>query len=319
MADASLVFQRLATDNAIGAIQDQSNFVMSRAFHLLGTDNKSIEIPQFDTDDLLRCEFGFVGPDGSYPEAELAMDNISYVLQKAGLDQPVFDGDEDEIKNIVQVKAKTGVVKAYRFIEKLGIATFLADTSFNELQTGTAAGSGANEFLTWLSATSRPLEDVASLKEKVFTKTGLEADSMMVTGDVHTRLMHHPDIVARLSTTSLQLTTEQILAQVFGVDNYYITKGVENTSNKGNATQTKAYQATQKVLLYHKGASEDKEVAAAGRIAYKNQEGGRLVSVFTLEDIYREKTIVRSKANFNAGVQSKDLGIVLKNVLASVS
>lgn len=315
MPDYGLVLQRVATDRAIGAIQSNDDFAATKAFLLLPTTKKSIVIPQFDTDDLLRCEFGFVGADGSYPEAELAMDNISYLLKNAGLDQPVFDGDEDEIQNVINMKVMAGVTKAYRFIDKLAIATFMADASFNELQTGKDSSPSTNEFLSWKSANSSPVEDVIGWKEKVHGKTGLEADSMAVTSDVNTRLLAHPDIRGLLSSYTDKIVTEQKLAAIFGVKNYYVFKGVENTSNKGNATQTKAYQATGKVLVYHKGMSEDPETPAAGRIAYKKQEGG-IIAGYTLLDPVKEKTIVRTKANFAAGVQNKDLGILAKDVLA---
>ncbi len=317
MPDSVLVFQRLATDKAIGAIEDAQDFaVVQGAFRLLPTETKSIIIPQFDTNDLLRCEFGFVGADGSYPEAELAMEEISYLLKKAGLDQPVFDGDEDEISNIVETKVQTGVVKAYRFVEKLMASKVLVANAFNEDKTGVSGTPSTNQFKVWSDrSNSTPIQDVKTYKKDIHSKTGLTADSLLVTGDVDTALMEHPDILGRLSVMTTQVGTPELVAFILGIKNYYVANGVENTSNKGNTTQTKGFIASDSALLYHRGNSDDKSTPAAARIAYKKQEGGRLVAGYTLRDDVKEKDIVRTKANFTVGVQNKDLGMFLTNVL----
>jgi hypothetical protein len=80
---------------------------------------------------------------------------------------------------------------------------------------------------------SNPLKKVRDMKETIRNKIFLYPNTMIVSADVHNVLLDHPVIVDRIKYTQLGVTTEQLLARLFEIDNYLIAGGGYISSAEG--------------------------------------------------------------------------------------
>jgi hypothetical protein len=82
---------------------------------------------------------------------------------------------------------------------------------------------------------SNPLSKIREMKEAIRSKIFQYPNTMIVASNVHTKLIDHPVIVDRIKYTQLGITTEQLLAKLFEIDNYLVAGGGYISSAEGQA------------------------------------------------------------------------------------
>lgn len=114
--------------------------------------------------------------------------------------------------------------------------------------------TGASDFtpsVLWdVSATSNPPQDVWNLKQQIKAKTGYMPNTLVVTLDVHVALLNNAQILDRIKYTQRGVVSEDILAQVFGVDKYLVASAVQD-SNPENQTNSMAFLKSKAGLLVY--------------------------------------------------------------------
>ena len=314
MSVTDLKFNKLITDDAIGYLQATQDFSATSAFPVVGSPDEYGSYPQYLLEDLLRTNLERVGPGASYPKSEVSEEWKTIELYKHGLDRPIPDEKRKRLRNAKQDAADQLMVEGYRYLEKLMIDKFLADTSFDNLRTGTSAGTESECFKVFSDATSDPIDVVNEYVDVVAQKTGVKPDSILMTADVFRKLKSHGDIMGRIGENlALRKGTLATLAELFEVDNIYVTRGVENTANKGGTDNT-AYQATDTMVIYYKGQAAI-DAKGAAKILYCDDPiyGGKLLNILEGRDQDAEADIIRIKGYFMPVVTAKPLGLKLKN------
>jgi len=312
MSVTDLKFNKLITDTALGFLQDTSDFFATSAFPLVSSPDEYGSYPQYKLEDVLRTTMERVAPGSAFKKVSRDLEWKTIELYKHGVDVSIADEKKKRISNAMQMEANISIVDAYRYIDKLTIDKVLADSIFDNTKTG-------NSDFTYLDdATSGdPIGVITEYVDYVGQTTGLPADSILLTKDVHRKLRNHADIIGRIGqNVGLRTASDAALAELFGVQNVFVAKGVENTANKGNATQTASYQATNTILVYHRGVSAINAPGAA-QIIYCNDPiyGGNLINMLEGRDEDAECDILRTKGYFMPVVKATCLGLKIKTVM----
>jgi hypothetical protein len=100
----------------------------------------------------------------------------------------------------------------------------------------------------WDAANGNPIADVARIRSQVKGRTGFKPNKMVVTDNVHNGLMNNAVILDRIKYTQRGVVTEDLLAALFGVEQYIVAGAVFNSAQEGT-TANMGYMANNCFLL----------------------------------------------------------------------
>jgi hypothetical protein len=229
--------------------------------------------------------------------------------------------------------------------EKLWQATFLAPqiwTGLSQTSGGTttaydfnpsvgtsggAAGSGgtASQFGYgngfWSLSTSNPIVDVTNLKLAGMSQTGEEANTLVVTADVDAALKNNPLIVERIkfggTPGNPALMNEASIAQVLGVENYYVAKAVYNSAQEGQAGVYNFMSSNSALLTYVPPTAGLMTPAPGYIFAWTGLYGagayGSRIKKFRMEQLESDR--IEGTMAFDMNMIGPDLGIYMTHLL----
>lgn len=170
------------------------------------------------------------------------------------------DGERRIVMEATEVVTNAMMVKR----EKMFADFFLnTDSTWDMNKTGTAAGTGTNEFKKWSEAMSDPIGDVRAWKREIVQKSGGRMpNKMLMTLDVWHTLLDHPDILDRIeggaTAGSPAMVTKQLVASLFEIDEILVMHSLYNNQtaeevqdDEGNVPHTNMFMAEGKLLFGH--------------------------------------------------------------------
>lgn len=252
------------TNLSVAYIQSESNFIAHRVFPTVPVDFQSDLYYTFPLDTFLRSRARKRAPATESAGANYTVSSDTYRCDEWGLhkdvtpqeranaDRPALDPDRS----------------ATRFVTHGMLITreeAWLDAYFKDSVWGTTVTGGA-DFVAWDDqANSDPIKDVKDAIRIVGGSTGFEPNTMIVQKAVHDALTQHPMILERVKYTGGEVT-ETLLARLFEVRRYMVTKAVKATSPEGTApaSQTAAYMAGKHALLAHVADTPAIDTPSAG-------------------------------------------------------
>jgi len=143
--------------------------------------------------------------------------------------------------------------------------------------TQTSALTGTNLWSDY--AGSDPIGDVRTAKSTVHAASGKMPNTMVIGYQSHLKLLDHPDILERIKYTQKGVVNEQLLAQLFEVENYIVGKALYDTTQEGVA-ESLSYVWGKKVALIYSEPSPGLKKASFG---YQFQSRGFRVKKWRVE------------------------------------
>ena len=138
----------------------------------------------------------------------------------------------------------------------------------HEQRTAAEATSGAVPnaavALGWKNPNSNPIGDVGAARQAIFAACALEANVMTVSRAVYETLKDHPVIKAMIKISSKDSRWRQLLAALFDVERFEVSKGVVNIANEGQAVSLSEIWADN-VMLAHVDFTGDLMAPSFGR------------------------------------------------------
>lgn len=336
LTPSSVHLDRPLTNLTIAYVQDQRNFVAGRVFPTLNVDFQSDKYYIYDRANMNRSgDVKELAPNTEANDIEVQISNDSYFARVYGLRMPFGDqvlANEDEALNIRAAGAQTLVNRMLIHREEQFATNFFADNVWGENWDGVASGSDtgyANDVVTnWDDYTnSTPIQDVTELKRQIFLNSGgFMPTKMVISEKVFNTLVNHPDILARLNggatVTNTALVNEAKVAEIFGLEELVIMRGIKNSSAEGIA-ESNAFIGGNHVLLVHSPNTVGQMTPAAGITFAWNSIPGASGMGITVEsftgDYLREKQIaerIQVKMAYDMKVTGASLGGFINSVLA---
>ena len=196
------------------------------------------------------------GPSAPYARTTTKLSSDLYGTQEYGIEVPVDDKTRKKYAKAINAD-KAAVMR--------GSATIMINHELRVKAAVSAAGvSHATVVTKWDQAGSTPIQDVDMAKEYIHAQTGMEANYMQVNRDTFNVLKEHPVILEKIKYTQRGIVTTDILAAVFGVEQFVVAGSLQATNNEGQ-TLTPAAIWGDSTLIAVVNPSDDMEAPNFGR------------------------------------------------------
>jgi hypothetical protein len=308
------------TNVSVAYVMEQANFIASQAVPTVPVDKQQNKYWSFDKRYWRRDQFARRSPGTPAKRVDYGVDSTNsysadiWSLAKDIADELRRNADAGLDQDRIAVKLLTQL--AMIRMEKLFATAFLTTDSVwsNDFTPGTL----------WSSSSSTPLEDVATGKSTVLQATGMEPMHMAITYPVWLALKNHPEIVDRIkygqtAGTGPAKVTPQAVAALMELEDLYICKASEDTSNEG-AAAANSFIGGKNGLLFYKQPNPALEMPSAFyNFAWTGYLGaganGQRVLRYRQPEMYHADSIELEMA-FDMKAVAADCGYRFKNTVA---
>lgn len=233
------------TNISIAYIQQQNVFIADKVFPTVPVDKQSDKYFTYTKNDWFRDEAKVRPPATESVGSGFNLSSTSYYADVWAIHKDIPD----------QVRANTDMPinperDATEFVTQRLLISRERQFVTNYFSSGTWTDvTGGTDFTAWSNfATSDPVGDVTLGMRTILKKTGYKPNVMVLGGEVWDKLKNHPDILERIKYTQRGVLSEDIVAQVFGIDRIVVADGVYAT----NEETTGADSSTNYVQIFGK-------------------------------------------------------------------
>jgi hypothetical protein len=304
-------------------VQEQTNFVADKVFPVVGVQRQSDKYYIYDRANMNRSgDVKKLAPRTEVNRIGMAVSNSAYYADVYGIG---MDFDEQTIANedaMLEIRAAGAQTLINRvLIER---EEQFASTFFNA-GVWTTDVTPANLWSDYTNST--PISDVTNGSRTMqLSSGGFKPNTMVVGKEVRDILINHPDILARLNGGSTinnpALITDGKLAEIFGVENFFVMEAVKNGAVEGLA-ESNAFIGGKNALLVHTPRASGLMTPAAGlTFAWNNIPNvnnlGITVESFSDDALKRQQVAehIQVKMAYDMKVVGADLGYFFSAVVA---
>lgn len=307
----------ILTNISVAYIQNTANFIADKVFPTIPVDKKSNLYFKYTKDDWFRDEAqrradGTASAGSGYG---LTTDNYQaevYAFHKDIGDQTRANADNPLNPDMEATQFVTQRLLLRREVQWAS-AYFTTGVWTAGDYAGVSSTPGAGETWKWSDYThSNPIIDVESAKAEVLSKTGYEPNTFVLGYKVFQQLKNHPLLVDRYKYTQAgAIVTEDLLAQLFGVDRVLVAKAVVNSGAEGSNAQSYDFTVGNSALLCYTAPNPGLLTPSAGYTFMWTGVSGGLgstvgVSRFRMEELKADR--VEGEVAFDNKVVAPDLG-----------
>lgn len=307
---------------SVAYMQTQETFIASRVFPRIPVEKASAQYFKYNQEDWLRDEAAkrADATESVGSGYTLATDTYNcevYAIHKDVGDQAVANATSP----LEPVRDATNFVASRLLLrQEVDFAGkyFKAGVWANDF-TGVASAPTGNQFIQWSNYTnSTPLVDVDVWKESIVSKTGFEANVMVLGRAVFNALKNHPTVIDRIKYTGRDIPTTELLASLFGVDRVLVASSLVNTAKEGQAKSV-SYNFGKGVLLTHSAPTPGLLTPSAGyTFVWNGVSDGAGLSVgtvsFRMEELRARR--IESQMAWDNKVVAADLGAFAASAVA---
>jgi hypothetical protein len=312
----------ILTNISVAYLQRAENFIADKVFPVVPVDKQSDKYFKYTKNDWLRDE-AQVRADGT--ESVGSGYNITtdtYYADVYAIHKDVGDQTRANADAPINVDREAAEFVTHRLLMRREIqfnSDFMKTGVWDTDVTGVAASPTTGQTTQWSDFTnSDPIEDIEAGKAQILSKTGFEANTLVLGYDVFRKLKNHPDLVDRIKYTSSQTITEDMLARMFDIERVLVSKGVKATNAEG-LTGTYSFTTGKTALLAHVAPSPGLLTPSAGyTFSWTGVSQGLGLTIgtssFRLESL--RATRIEAELAFDNKVVSSDLGYFWNSIVA---
>jgi len=240
------------TNVSVAYIQAAENYIADKVFPMVPVQKQSDRYFVYSKADFFRDDAKIRAPSTESAGGGFALDNTpNYFAPVTAFHKDVDDqvrSNSDAALN--PDRDATEYVTQILLIRKdKAWATSYFTTGIWGLDlTGVAAAPGANQFLQWNDAVSKPASVVRGEVTRITEATGKKPNVMVLGARTYASLCDNPDILDRIKFTQRGNVNPEILASVFDVDRVLVARSTNNTAAEG-AAAVMAYAVNSKAAL----------------------------------------------------------------------
>ena len=304
-------------------VQSQEVFIADKVFPVVGVPKQSDKYYLYDRANANRSgDVKKLAPRTEVNRIGMAVSNSAYYADVYGIG---MDFDEQTIANedaMLEIRAAGAQTLINRvLIER---EEQFASTFFNA-GVWTTDVTPANLWSDYTNST--PISDVTNGSRTMqLTSGGFKPNTLVVGKEVRDILINHPDILARLNGGSTinnpALITDGKLAEIFGVENFFVMEAVKNGAVEGLA-EANAFIGGKNALLVHTPRASGLMTPAAGlTFAWNNIPNvnnlGITVESFSDDALKRQQVAehIQVKMAYDMKLVGADLGYFFNAIIA---
>tara|TARA_R110000824_G_scaffold55027_5_gene151627 strand:+ start:8274 stop:9254 length:981 start_codon:yes stop_codon:yes gene_type:complete len=286
------------TNVSIAYLQDDTKFISSSCFPLIGVPKQSDLYFQYDQGDFLRSEAKLRAPGTESAGAGYDLTTASYSADVFALHKDVADQIRQNADAPLNMDADATKFLTQQMLIKRDrdwATNFFSDATATTW-TGSNAGGGGDitPGTKWDAANATPIQDIETQADSVEAKTGFRANTLVLGVDAYQALKNSADVVDRIRYTQTGVVTEDILAAVLGMKKVLIARAVYNSALQGATDSiSHIYTGDRALLLYVPDSPSLMHPSAGYTFAWTGYQGsgpdGQRVSRFRMDQLRSDR------------------------------
>lgn len=218
------------TDISTAFVQADDNFVADKIFPVVPVQKQSDLYFEFDRGDFLRDEAKVRAESSESAGSGFKLSTNNYNCRVEALHKDIDDRVRANADSVLSLDAAASKFLAQKLMIR-------RDRRFATSYFTTGVwGTDVTPSNLWNTAAGTPRADVDAGKAAVLSATGFVPNTLVVSYAVHVALRSSSDVRDQFKYVSSDSIDEAMLAKYFGLDNYYVAKGVYNSAAEGAAT-----------------------------------------------------------------------------------
>lgn len=238
-------------------IVDARNFAAKRLFPVFRSGEQSAKYYVLNEENLLNIPRNIQrAPGTNWSRALMKVSDDSYSTIQYGHEEPVDDRERRKYATYFDADA-AATRRATNVViinAEIRVKTKATDAA---VPTSTPATK-------WNAAGSDPIADVDTAKTNIVKNCGMEANILVTNRDVFNVLKEHTKVLDKIKYSERGIITQDILAAVFGVEEFVVAGALENTAQEGQAI-TPNFIWGDIVILAHRESAQDLMLPNFGR------------------------------------------------------
>lgn len=234
----TLHVDRYLTNFSVNYVQERRNFVAQRCASLIPVQKQTDLYVVYDRGYFWRDEaqpralggrpaqVGYKFGSSSYLATEIALEHVIDDRTRANVDDPIR---LDE--NATTLLTQKQMIRQ----DRQWATNFFGTGKWTTEVTGVASGPGSTQIHQFNDAGSDPIGVIDHWKDVMHEKSGFMPNTLVLGANVKKVLRTHADIADRIKYTQRGVADEEILAQLFEVDNVFVARSIYNAAAEGAA------------------------------------------------------------------------------------
>lgn len=281
------------TQVSIAYLQDETKFISTQCFPLIGVPKQSDLFFKYDQADFYRAEAQLRAPGTESAGVGYGLSTDSYSASVIALHKDIADQIRQNADAPLNMDAD-----ATKFLTQQMMIKRDLDWATNHFSGGTWTGSTTAGDITpstkWDASGATPIENIDEQANSVEAKTGFRPNVLVLGVDAYTALKNSADVVDRIRYTQTGVVTEDILAGLLGVEKVLVARGVYNSAAEG-ATDSfgRIFTGDTALLLYRPSNPSLMTPSAGYTFAWTGYQGagpdGQRVSRFRMDHLRSDR------------------------------
>jgi hypothetical protein len=224
------------TNLSVMFTQDPAKFVANKVFPTVPVLKQSDKYMIYPKGYFFRDEMGPRPLGDKASRAGYKIQPGTYLCEEDALSHAIDDrlrANADQPLNPDIAGQEFLSTQAMIHLDRVWAADYFKTGVWGSDQTGVASAPSTNQFLQFDQSGSKPIQVFRAQASLQASKTGYRPNKLVLGNDVFDILAEHPDIVDRIKYTQRGVLTEELLAELFHVDQVIIAGGVQNTAAEG--------------------------------------------------------------------------------------
>lgn len=302
-------FNPVLTDLAVEFMHDQTELVGRRLCPIFNTPRVNGIYPKWESENALNIPTTLErAPSAPWSRTKAVVGEDTFFCRTRGHEETVDDDERDLYSFAFDADAAAmGRVANVLMIN-------------HELRVHTLATSSAVPTSTpstkWDASSPTIFADVDVAREAIHDGIGVDANLMVIGRDVFNVLKNNSDVLDRIKYVQRGVTTEDILASLFGVNSLIVAGIVRNTAQEGQAIAAAKIWGEDVVLAHINGSQDLKAPTFMRTFSWTDRSGPDGVMV----ESYREDKISsdthRAKQATEEKIVSAAAGYYISNTLS---
>lgn len=268
------------TNMALAYFQNSSNYFAKAIFPICQVNLSSDIYYKFSKEDLLRDNWQRKPEYGQVMPAVISEDTDTYHCQVDQMIMGISQIRQTDLqrrqgpalaRDPRQQRVKTMAEQANIHMDRLFAKKYFVKgawaNEFTGVDTTTTEG---NQTIKFSNHNSDPIKFINDQKRKMHEETGREPNRLALGAEVFDALTLHPAILERVkyggSTANPASVTENVLAQLFGVDKLVVLKSIYNKAAQGADAEMTFIGDPKALLLAHATNAPSVDEPSAGYI-----------------------------------------------------
>jgi len=313
------------TNISVAYIQDEKNFVADRVFANIPVLKQSDRYYTYYRADFNRDEMQERAPGTESAGNGYEIDNTpTYFATVRAFHKDIADHIRANSDSVLAPDRDATIFCTQKALIKREItwaSNYFKAGVWNYGSVGVSSSPTGGEFLQWDQDNSTPIEEMRAAKRVVQEATGFKPNIAVMGKVVFDVLIDHPEFIDRIKYNYAQgvaaVANEQIIAQLFGLDEVLVMEAVYNSAPRGEPENSQ-FIGGQNVLLAYRTKTPGLMVPSCGyTFSWNGWMGatgmGHRIKSFRMEHLESDRVEVQMA--YDQKVVGADLGYFFSNAV----